>query len=1159
MAKKQNNSKDAKATKAQSAGEVRYEKQKLDVLNQRISAEEKILKLKELEVNYNADLLSSSTSITESIKDLLNIRSRLSESEKISLDLSKKLTSEILSQSTASTNIEDSSKRLNKSKELANKFAVQQKVIEQDLNSESKKRVVLANNRAGNLQKEREILDALLAQAEKIEKSDKKAQLHQADKVKNLEEEAKASGGLGAERSSQLQKEKKILDEMRNDSAKGRASSSKSLKLQVDKVGSLEKELVTKIENMNQTEQELFYMREGKKTLEDVIKKEETRLAILNHVEDAMGVAGAAISTMNKLLGGSIKSLGKIEEQSKKRLILLAEQNKLQQGFLGKMQAIRVMGEEIGKTLVKSFSDPLVIMVALVDAAFEFSKSVTTIQREFSLGAKAAEDMKMQFAELANTSTEPALNSMRMQKAWGDINAEMGTAVEYNDALEARMPGMVEDLATMQELWGMSNKEMKGMYTMSNLSGKSIKQSKLEIMGGINAMEQQSGIRLNEKQIVKEVSALHGVIRSQMSAQPGLMGETVARAKELGMTLEGIVASGRQLLNFESSIENELKAELLTGKQLNLEKARLAALTGDYKTLIEEINDQVGDFGDFSKLNVLQQEALAEAVGMTADGLADQLARKADLGALAAEARAEGDEERAKAIEARDLQQKFNDAMMELKQIFVDIVGGPVGELLTALASAVKVVANIIGPIVNKLMPVLKPILTIFLLVKGAIMATNAALGVTKGIMSAINFTTNAQYRAEVKKNMAKKAGIITDKAELATKTSTVGMTASQRMHTVAVNTAKRLGLISEQQANLAKGRYTIMQVQGIGYEKVDNFHKNQGLFTQIRKNLAKKLGLGQKKVGVALSAEEAAVENTSLLTQLRKGIVKAANIIKDRVALILGYERNASDVVSLSTATTKAGVEQMTLGTYISQGVAKLYNNIKDTVALGIGRAKAIVENSILFKMIAQGAIILANIARKGIMLALTMGQAVAENASAAMKSFGKIPYVGWIVGIAAAVAGAALIAGIVMSAKKSHGGGLITDAMGGTGGGDIPITAQSGELMMQKSTVNAIGPKTLDQVNKTGKLPMEGLSSTIEVGANDGIASREANERRADNMLLLQEMRASREAAEVTAQKDFTTNVTTPGESDFNQRSRSYSKGNFVSEKIKGPTAYV
>jgi hypothetical protein len=54
-------------------------------------------------------------------------------------------------------------------------------------------------------------------------------------------------------------------------------------------------------------------------------------------------------------------------------------------------------------------------------------------------------------------------------------------------------------------------------------------------------------------------------------------------ASALGMELEQVATSGESMLDFQSSIESELEAELLTGKQLNLEKARLLALTGIMK------------------------------------------------------------------------------------------------------------------------------------------------------------------------------------------------------------------------------------------------------------------------------------------------------------------------------------------------------------------------------------------------------------------------------------------------------------------------------------------------------------------------------------------------------------------------------------------------
>ena len=51
----------------------------------------------------------------------------------------------------------------------------------------------------------------------------------------------------------------------------------------------------------------------------------------------------------------------------------------------------------------------------------------------------------------------------------------------------------------------------------------------------------------------------------------------------------------------ESSIQSEMEAELLTGKDLNLERARAAALNGDAAALAAEISSQIGTSVDFVK------------------------------------------------------------------------------------------------------------------------------------------------------------------------------------------------------------------------------------------------------------------------------------------------------------------------------------------------------------------------------------------------------------------------------------------------------------------------------------------------------------------------------------------------------------------------------
>jgi hypothetical protein len=67
------------------------------------------------------------------------------------------------------------------------------------------------------------------------------------------------------------------------------------------------------------------------------------------------------------------------------------------------------------------------------------------------------------------------------------------------------------------------------------------------------------------------------------------------------MELSKVEAIAGSILQFESSIENELSAELLIGKELNLERARFAALNNDVVTVATEIAAQAGTAAEFGE------------------------------------------------------------------------------------------------------------------------------------------------------------------------------------------------------------------------------------------------------------------------------------------------------------------------------------------------------------------------------------------------------------------------------------------------------------------------------------------------------------------------------------------------------------------------------
>ena len=112
-------------------------------------------------------------------------------------------------------------------------------------------------------------------------------------------------------------------------------------------------------------------------------------------------------------------------------------------------------------------------------------------------------------------------------------------------------------------------------------------------------------------------------------------------ARKLGLALGTVAGIAENLLDFESSIEAQLEASLLLGRQINLDKARELALTGDLEGLAKEVKNQVGSQAEFEAMNVMQRQSLAKAIGVSV----------ADLGKIVAgeQTAAELAEEQAKA------------------------------------------------------------------------------------------------------------------------------------------------------------------------------------------------------------------------------------------------------------------------------------------------------------------------------------------------------------------------------------------------------------------------------------------------------------------------------------------------------------------------------
>ena len=332
------------------------------------------------------------------------------------------------------------------------------------------------------------------------------------------------------------------------------------------------------------------------------------------------------------------------------------------------------------------------IFKIIIDAAFRFNKISTEIGKNLGYSAEKADEITTKFVDVAQNSSNINVTLANLGEAMSQLNEATGLVANYSaDALETQI------MLTKQ--FGLTGDEAAGIYELSVLTGKSSSEVNDSMVGAFVNMRNQLKAGVPFKATIAEAAKVSGQLAANLGNNPIAIVKAVTQAKALGTTLEQVKNQGEALLNFETSLENELKAELLTGKQLNLERARAAALTGDQVALAEELNKNVGSLEEFQGMNVLQQKALAEAVGLTTDQLADQL-RKQKIAQETGKSLAQITKEEAIDAEKRQgVQDKFNQAVLKLQDFFGNLVAGPVGQLLEMLSQALNLINYILTPI----------------------------------------------------------------------------------------------------------------------------------------------------------------------------------------------------------------------------------------------------------------------------------------------------------------------------------------------------------------------------------------------------------------------------------------------------------------------------
>ena len=600
-------------------------------LNDLLTRENEILK-KRLELQSDSYDLSSS--LIENLKDALGIQSKRNTFDSGLLDINKKINQSIRDQKLDFEGIDTIQKQIKKNSDLINKATLFETSLEKQIALLGKDKIKSDINRMQNLDNTNKAIAKQEKALNDILSLSKKEVFQRKDEVKELQKK--------------LARNYQILE--------------------------------TNFKNLSLTSKQFYLTKKQKEELEKINKELEEEEKRQEKIQKQLGIFGGILQGLSKipLLSKLGVDFEKVNKSAKE------EVEKTGSGIKGLFAGLGKLGSELFKNLTKPANIALFAIIQIGKALLDVDKSTGKLAKDFNMTYLEANSLRKDLTQMAYDSNSVVVNTRALQESMVAVGKALGTNAVLNE----------KDLITftkLREAAGLTNEELIEQQKLTYISGQNLEDNVGSLLASAKITGLNNKTLLNEKDILKDVSNTSYAIKASLGGSGKALGEAAAQAKVLGLSMKQVEDIAGSLLNFESSISSELEAELLTGKNLNLEMARLYAINNDMAGVAREIRKNYGSIEEFGRMNRIQQDAAAKAVGMTREELAKTLTDEKALAGLQGEqrnaaqaalefARAKGmSEEQIRKTSITDLekqqsvQERLNASVEKLKEVFVEI------------------------------------------------------------------------------------------------------------------------------------------------------------------------------------------------------------------------------------------------------------------------------------------------------------------------------------------------------------------------------------------------------------------------------------------------------------------------------------------------------
>lgn len=616
-------------------------KDELNNKKEQLQVEKEITKEMTAREKFRAQSLDSASknqdivrSITEDIKDQLGMRRAMSETDKTALSLARQLQNSVQILNSSFDGQAAVKKQLVKDQQLLNS-------IELEI------RTAIKGMDAQQVADSQKIADAQLENLKALD---------DIEKIKNeilyLDGEDKKLAQQAIKEAEDLVKKNDIFLEKQD------------------------KGLVASTRRVTQLKQQ-------KEITDDQIKQRKEELEIQKKIEERTGVTGALVEGV----GGIMQRLGMrsgifqtaMSEASEAMKEMAEEAERGDKNYTKAQIALKGM-TKLAKGFGKALTDPLSITLAILDGFFKVDAATTKVQRLTGQNSM----------ELAGMNDRLA-TSVDFLEVTAELTEQMGM-----NAQNAFSPNVIAQAAELKNVMGLAANEAAGLATIAQTTVGDVDGVTDSVVGTVSAFNKANRSAVSQGVVLKDVATAAADIKASFAGNPEQLAAAASAARRMGLELSKVDQIASSLMDFESSIEAELEAQLLTGKSINMAKARELALNNDLAGLGNEIFKNSADINEFGKMNRIQQEAQAKALGISREELGKiAYARAIEAGMTEAQAEA------AAGVTAEDMkrleaQEAIQLAVAKLQQAFAPLLS-VVSDIAQGIASFITPFAKFVG------------------------------------------------------------------------------------------------------------------------------------------------------------------------------------------------------------------------------------------------------------------------------------------------------------------------------------------------------------------------------------------------------------------------------------------------------------------------------